>query len=74
VHLASIWDGTTIRHYLNGVLLQQTAAFGETLHVGSGPLIIGSNFPLSSTAYQGTLDDVRIYDHALSSGEVRTLA
>jgi hypothetical protein len=74
MHLASTWDGTTIRHYLNGALLAQTAAFSGTLHAGSGPLVIGSNFPYNNTAYQGALDDVRVYDHALSTSEVRTLA
>jgi len=74
MHLASTWDGMTIRHYLNGVLLQDTAAFGGPINAGSGPLVIGSNFPYNNTAFQGTLDDLRVYDHVLSSNEVRTLA
>ncbi|MBI2928257.1 MAG: LamG domain-containing protein [Verrucomicrobia bacterium] len=72
-HLASTWDGATIRHYLNGVLLPQTATFGGLIHVAGGDLVIGANVPYRTTAFKGALDDVRLYDHALSASEVRAL-
>jgi len=73
VHVASTWDGATIRHYLNGVQLQQTTAFSGLIHVSDAALIIGANVPYNSTAFKGIIDDARLYDHALSLEEVRAL-
>lgn len=73
-HLASTWDGTTVRHYLNGVLLNENASFPGPVFGGSGPLIIGANFPYNSTAFKGALDEVRLYNHALSGAEIRAIA
>ncbi len=73
VHLASTWDGTTIRHYLNGVLLAETTAFTGPIHASTAALIIGANVPYNNTAFKGALDDVQIYNHALSADEVRAL-
>lgn len=45
VHLASTWEGTTIRHYLNGVPLPETALFPGPIHASTTALIIGANAP-----------------------------
>ena len=74
VHLASTWDGVTIRHYLNGGLLQETAAFAGPIHVSGAGLSLGANFPYNTTAFKGSLDEVRLYNHALSADEIRVLA
>jgi len=74
VHLASTWDGTTIRHYINGVQLQQTAAFAGPIVVSATPLIIGANVPFNATAFKGILDELRLYNHALSPAELTALA
>ncbi len=74
VHLASVWDGSTIRHYLNGVMLAETAAFAGPIHASTGPLIIGANVPYNTTAFKGAVDELRIYDHPLTAEEVRALA
>ena len=46
VHVASTWDGNTVRHYLNGVQLPGTTAFNQPLHVADNPLILGSNLQI----------------------------
>lgn len=74
VHIASTWDGATIRHYLNGVLLPQTAAFTGPIHISDAALIIGANVPYYSTAFKGIIDDARLYNHALTLDEIRALA
>jgi hypothetical protein len=74
VHLASTWDGTTIRHYLNGAPLTETATFGGPIHAADGPLTIAANVPYNTSAFKGTLDDLRLYNHALSPAELRALA
>jgi hypothetical protein len=73
MHVASTWDGTTIRHYLNGALLQETAAFSSLLQVSDAALVIGANVPFNNTAFKGVIDDARLYDYALSPEEIRAL-
>lgn len=73
VHLTSTWDGTTIRHYVNGEQLPETAAFSGPIHASTAALIIGANVPYNYTAFKGTLDDLRLFNHALSVDEVRAL-
>ncbi|MCX6927597.1 MAG: LamG domain-containing protein, partial [Verrucomicrobia bacterium] len=74
VHLVSTWDGTTIRHYLNGVQLQETAAFSGPIIASDAALIIGANVPFNNTAFNGVLDDLQLYNHALSPAEIAALA
>jgi len=73
VHLASTWDGATIRHYLNGTLLPQTSTFTGPIHVADAPLTIGVNSLYNFTAFKGAVDEARIYNHALSLAEVQSL-
>jgi len=72
-HIASTWDGATIRHYINGVQLQETASFAGTIVVSDAALVIGANVPINNTAFQGVLDDLRLYDHALSQAEISAM-
>lgn len=72
-HVASTWDGTTIRHYLNGVLLPQTTPFAGPIHVSDAALIIGANVPYNNTAFKGIIADARLYDQALSLSEIQAL-
>ena len=73
MHVASTWDGTTTRHYLNGVLLQETATFNGPLFISDAALVIGANVPFSNTAFKGIIDDARLYDHALNQTEINSL-
>ncbi len=73
VHLATTWAGTTIRHYLNGVPLPETASLTGPLFDSVNALIIGANVPYNTTAFKGTLDDLRLYNHALSAEEIQAL-
>ena len=74
VHLASTWDGATIRHYLNGVQVPETTAFTGPLYASVSSLIIGANVPYNTTAFRGAVDDLRLYSHTLSAENVRALA
>lgn len=73
-HLVSTWDGATIRHYINGVQLPETAAFTGPIIASDTPLVIGANVPFNTTAFQGTMDELRLYNHALSQAEISALA
>ena len=70
-HLAFVFDGTNLRLYLNGIDEE-----------GPKALTIGPNVPAKALigvdydggrVFHGSLDDVRLYDHALTAVEVEVL-
>ncbi len=70
IHVAGTWDGTTQCLYRNGKLLVKTAP-GDHLDAGGGGGHIGAPAP---AAMCGLIDDVRVYDRALSPAEVAAMA
>lgn len=70
-HVAGVFNGSMIRLYLNGAQVASAAAVG-TLRDSPRPIAIG-NHP-SWNAYAGLLDEVRLYNSALSATQVRFLA
>ena len=68
-HLATTYDGATLRLYVNGIEVQ-TRAISGNIAVSSFPLRIGGNATWGEY-FQGLIDDVRVYRRALSSAEVR---
>ncbi|GKY89317.1 hypothetical protein STA1M1_31860 [Sinisalibacter aestuarii] len=64
--LTGTYDGTNVNIYVNGVLENSTPQTG-TLNDGSNDLIIGNG---SGGAFNGNIDDVRIYNRALTPDEV----
>ncbi|MBN2130426.1 MAG: LamG domain-containing protein [Sedimentisphaerales bacterium] len=71
-HIAATFDGTTARFYIDGEETGNGAfSFGldkeAALHFGSGD-------PNGGNAFNGAIDDVRLYDIALSADEVNALA
>jgi hypothetical protein len=69
-HLAATYDGTTIRLYVNGGLVSSQVAAGSIM-VTSNPLRIGGNTVFSSEYFAGRIDEVRIYNRALSVAEIQ---
>ncbi len=68
-HLASTYDGTTLRLYLNGAQVSQLAASGSIL-TSTSPLRIGGN-GIWSEWFNGLIDEVRVYNRALSAAEIQ---
>ena len=75
-HLAFVRDtrANRWRVYVNGSLVGSTASVGTWVMGGMSTVWIGRDIRTGATATYGSLDDVRIYDHALSVREVRDLA
>jgi hypothetical protein len=78
VHLASVREGNTIRHYLNGESLGATGgSFAGPICVSDAFLAIGVNslynFSSRHTAFLGAVDEVRLYNYALTPAEVVAL-
>jgi hypothetical protein len=69
-HLAGTYDGSTLRLYVNGALAVSQAATGP-IAASTGALRIGGN-NIWSEWFQGLIDDVRLYDHALTATEIQT--
>jgi hypothetical protein len=71
VHLAWTFDGTNARLYLNGI----DADGPKALTIGpnvAAKVLIGVDFD-GGRVFHGSLDDVRIYSHALTPTEVETI-
>ena len=69
-HVASTWDGTTRKLFVNGVLKRSDTpgannATAANFHIGK---------TCCSEFFNGLIDDVAIYTRALSAGEVTELA
>jgi Concanavalin A-like lectin/glucanases superfamily len=69
-HLAVTYDGGTLRLYVDGVERSHTSLSGAIARTAN-PLWIGGDRPYGEY-FRGVIDDVRIYDRALSPGAVRT--
>ena len=77
--IAGVYDGSTISHYFGSqgqaLIKQQRSTLGR-IDASSSNLSIGrdpSNPASSDRHFHGAIDDVRIYNRALSEAEVREL-
>jgi len=69
-HLAATYDGSTQRLYVSGHNVASRAQSGS-IEVSNGALRIGGN-SLWGEFFQGRIDEVRVYNRALSATEVNT--
>ncbi|MBX4200052.1 PQQ-dependent sugar dehydrogenase [Candidatus Parcubacteria bacterium] len=68
-HVACVWNGTTFSVYINGVL-NNSAVQNVTPYNNTSPLQFGR---WATTDYfHGSLDEMRIYNRALTASEVQT--
>ena len=74
MHVAATWDGATIKLYINGAQEGGDKSFLGPIATNDLPFGIGvqGSFALARL-YQGAVDDVRLYSHALSAAEVLAL-
>jgi hypothetical protein len=68
-HLAVTFGGGTLRLYVNGAAVGTQAVTG-TLRTSTGALTIGGN-TVWSEWFAGLVDEVRIYNRALTQGEIQ---
>lgn len=73
-YVAAIFDGTTQKIYLNGKLVgSKTVSFGEMGACTPTDLRIGYWWNSDPIPFVGKIDEVRIYDRALTSAEITKL-
>jgi hypothetical protein len=71
-HIAATFDGNFLRMYFDG-MLQSTVAYSGTRSVTGNSIFFGRHVSLNRQL-NGALDEIRIYNHALSQGEVTALS
>jgi Concanavalin A-like lectin/glucanases superfamily len=68
-HLAMTFDGAHLRLYVNGALVG-TEAVADPAFASPGPITIGCD-ALYGAHFRGKIDELRIYNRALSGSEVQ---
>jgi hypothetical protein len=69
-HLALIYDGSKLRYYIDGELKGTDS--GADPGPSADPLLIGGDISWGEEdAFKGLIDEVRVYDRALSEAEVQ---
>jgi len=71
-HLVGVWNGTNVLIYVNGVLKNTVSAPALT-NDANQPLTIGKESWYAGGYFNGTIDEVRIYNYSLSNLEVYEL-
>lgn len=69
-HLAFTYDGITERLFVNGVQVSSKARTGP-VQTSTGPLRIGGD-SIWGEYFLGLIDEVRVYNRALSATEIQT--
>ncbi len=69
-HLATTFDGSTLKFFLNGAQVSSRAVSGAVI-TGTGSLRIGGN-AVWPEWFRGLIDEVRVYNRAQSAAEIAT--
>lgn len=72
-HATVVYTGTEIDTYLDGQLKGQAVVTLSTTSKTGGSYLIGRDGRTGSIAFAGSLNDFRIYNHALTAEEVRAI-
>jgi hypothetical protein len=77
VHLAGVYDASgagTLKLYVNGAV-EANAAIGRSLVAATGRFLIGRGLynGVAGSYFAGTVDDVAVYDVALTDAQIATL-
>ena len=71
-HLVAIYGTTSITGYVNGVQNNTTSSTVDGAFSSSGSFYVGTQ-GASQRWFSGQIDDVRIYNYALTAGQIKTL-
>ncbi len=71
-HVVGTYDGATVRLYLDGTLVSSNAST-RAIAADPTPLRIGARADTGNNRFVGGLDEIAIWDRALTAAEVRRL-
>lgn len=76
MHIIGTYDGTTLRLYIAGVEVADTAWTGTLTHTGSNNMVIGDNNTdnVATRSFDGLLDEMGFWNKCLSPTEVLALS
>jgi PKD repeat protein len=74
IHVAATWDGHEVKYYINGVQDPKVHQYSNALRITDEDLLIGSDPPGAPEWFNGKLDELRIYNRALSESEIQALS
>jgi hypothetical protein len=72
-HVAMTWDGDTLNLYVNGDLEGSTVVGPKTIAYSAHDLGIGRHPLFSVRGFDGLIDEVEIFDRALSQSEIQAI-
>jgi hypothetical protein len=74
IHVAATWDGNVVHLYQDGELVG-SGSYSQQLPINTNPLLLGNNANQAglNQPLAGAIDEVRLYDRALTAAEVQTL-
>ena len=70
-HVVGVYDGNTITTYLNGQADRSAVVGSVAIQYNTNPFYIGQT--PGTSYFKGVIDDIRIYDRALSGAEIQSL-
>ncbi|NTV30966.1 DUF2341 domain-containing protein [candidate division WWE3 bacterium] len=71
-HLAGTWNGSTVKFYVNGVLVDTDTLSGSFANTAN-PFLIGSGESFTDPSvfsYEGSVDDVRLYNYPRTATQI----
>ena len=68
-HVAGTWDGMTLKVFVNGFLMDSTAAYGNLGDSGNYTNIIGRRTNANMCQVDGRIDEIRLYDRAIDPSD-----
>jgi hypothetical protein len=72
-HVLCVYDGQKMSTYVDG-RLDASKPYSGPIATNDFPVAIGENLELMGRCWHGLIDDVRIYNYALSTNEITALA
>jgi len=72
-HVVGTYDGTKLSLYVDGKLDSQKSATGF-MHNNAFPISIGENLEEKGRCFKGAIDEVTLFDHAMTPEEVLSLS
>lgn len=66
------WDGSTIKYYVNDILVD-SQPWNDVFKNDSSQLLIGYDPPGVTEYFRGLMDDFRVYSYSLSPDEIKDL-
>ena len=69
-HLVGVYDGSAVMIYVDG-MLKNTKPAGGDLWTRNSKLCIGGTERCQATPFRGLIDEIQIFDRALTDDEIK---